>query len=75
MPFKEVRKKLGVSNEEILSFLDKKSSIIYYIESQYQKKSIIQYLVFLRAKGIDINELIEDITELHFKEKCKKIKK
>ena len=74
MPFKEIRKELGVSNEEILSFLERKSSIIYHIENNYQRKSIIQYLVFLRAKGIDLNELFDKITEVNFKEKVKVIK-
>ena len=38
MAFKEARKQLKIGNAELLGFLEKKSSIIYYIENNYKKK-------------------------------------
>ena len=75
MAFKNIRKKLKLDNTELLSFIGKKSSIIYYIENNYQKKSIIKYIIFLRLKGVDLNEIFDEMINTDFKEEIKQIKK
>ena len=74
MAFKNIRKKLKLDNTELLSFIGKKSSIIYYIENNYQKKSTIKYIIFLRLKGVDLNEFFDEMINTDFKEEFKQIK-
>ena len=72
MAFYNIRKKLKIDNAELLKFIGKKSSIIYYIEKNYQKKSIIKYIIFLRLKGVDLNEFFDDMIKADFKDEIKK---
>lgn len=75
MVFKNIRKKLKLDNRELLSFIGKKSSIIYYIENNYKKKSIIKYIIFLRLKGVNLNEFFDEMIKSDFNEEIKQIKK
>jgi hypothetical protein len=70
--FKNIRKKLKLDNKELLSFIGKKSSIIYYIENNYQKKSIIKYLIFLRLKGVNLNKFFDEMIQNDFPDIDKK---
>ena len=67
MAFKEARKQLKIGNAELLGFLEKKSSIIYYIENNYKKKSIIKYIIFLRMKGADLNDIFDKLINSDYK--------
>jgi hypothetical protein len=70
--FKNIRKKLKLDNKELLSFIGKKSSIIYYIENNYQKKSIIKYVIFLRLKGVNLNKFFDEMIQNDFPDIDKK---
>ncbi len=72
MAFKNIRKKMKIDNAELLRFIGKKSSIIYYIENNYKTKSIIKYIIFLRLKGVDLNNFFDEMIKTDFKDDIKK---
>lgn len=58
------RKKLNIGTKEIDDFVGlKHTGSKYYIEKTFSKQKIFKYLLLLRMKGVDLNELFDTFLE------------
>jgi hypothetical protein len=57
---KQIRKKLKIDTKELDDFIDSKGlSTKYYIENSYRTNKLFRYLLFLRKKGVDLNDIFD----------------
>ena len=58
---KKYRKDLRLDTKELDEFLGSKSvSTKYYIENSYQSNMLFKYLIYLRKKGVDLNNFFDE---------------
>lgn len=58
---KKYRKDLRLDTKELDDFIGSKSvSTKYYIENSYQSNMLFKYLLFLRLKGVDLNQFFDE---------------
>lgn len=68
--FRQFRKKLNISNEELDSFVGNQSvSSKYYLEKSYLTNKIFLYLVLLRLKGVNLNSFFDEVIKKDFSDK------
>lgn len=68
MAFK-IRKEynLKIDIAEISEFIKCNLKGIYHIESNFENIKSIRYLMYLRKKGLDVNDVIDKINEIEDK--------
>ena len=54
---------LKVDIAEITEFINCGSKGIYHIENNFEKIKSIRYLMYLRKKGLNVNEVIDKMNE------------
>ncbi|MDV4099069.1 hypothetical protein CMT22_17745 [Elizabethkingia anophelis] len=61
---KELRKQTVKNPEELDMFFENKKWVKWYVEKNYEKDKVFNYLLFLRGKGVNINKFLDKVQEL-----------